>query len=89
MKIKFGTGRCCTTPELPISLAGYFNRRVWTHVLDDIEVRAAVFQDGKDYSAILQFDVLCINYALYKTIFDALKQAGEKDFTSKKSNGFI
>ena len=83
MKINFGTGRCCTNPDMPISLAGYFNRRLWTHVLDDIEVRAVVFQDGKDYSAIIQFDLLCINYSLYSMIFDALKAAGEKDFSSK------
>ena len=58
MKINFGTGRCCTNPEVPISLAGYFNRRLWTHVLDDIEVRAVVFQDGKEYKAIIQYDLL-------------------------------
>ena len=83
MKIKFGTARSCTNPELPISLAGYFNRRPWSHVLDDIEVRAAVFQDGGNYSAIIQFDLLAINSKLYKYIFDAIKAAGMKDFSSK------
>ena len=82
MKIKFGTGRCCTNPEVPISLAGYFNRRLWTHVLDDIEVRAVVFQDGGEYKAVIQYDLLCINSVLYKYTFDAIKAAGLKGFSS-------
>ena len=83
MKVKFGTGRRCINPELPISLAGYFNRRPWNEVLDDLEVRAVVFREGGDYSAIIQFDVLSINYFLYTEVFDAVKAAGIKDFSSK------
>ena len=39
MKIKFGTGRKCINPMVPISLAGYFNVRMWNHIKDDLEVR--------------------------------------------------
>lgn len=83
MKIKFGIGRRCTNPELPISLAGYFNKRMWDHVLDDIEVRAVAFKEDGEYSCIIQFDLLSINYFLYNFVFDALKESGLKGFSSK------
>jgi len=83
MKIKFGTGRRCTNPEMPISLAGYFNKRMWNQVLDDLEVRAVVFREGGDYTAIIQFDLLSINIMLCKEIFTAIKEAGLKGFSSK------
>ena len=83
MKVKFGIGRRCTNPEVPISLAGYFNKRMWDHVLDDIEVRAVVFKDGGDFNCIIQFDLLSINYYLYNFVFDAIKERKLKGFSSK------
>lgn len=83
MKVKFGLGRRCTNPEMPISLAGYFNKRMWDHILDDIEVRAVVFKDGSDCTCIIQFDLLSIHYYLYKLVFDAIKARGLKGFSSK------
>ena len=68
MKIKFGLGRRCINPELPISLAGYFNKRMWNEVLDDLEVRAVVLKSGGEYAAIIQFDLLCINHKIYRAI---------------------
>ena len=38
MKIQFGMARRCINPQVPVSLAGYFNIRMWDKVLDDIEV---------------------------------------------------
>ena len=86
MKVKFGFGRRCTNPELPISLAGYFNKRMWNQVLDDLEVRAVVFKDGGDFSAIVQFDLLSINNYLYDFVFDAVKAAGLKEFSASRKN---
>ena len=83
MKVKFGTGRRCINPEFPISLAGYFNRRVWDKILDDIEVRAVVFKDNGKLHAIIQFDLLCVNINLSYCVFEALKAAGLKEFSSK------
>lgn len=80
MKIQFGIGRRCTTPQEPISLAGYFNKRVWDHVLDDLEVRAVVFKDGDKLSAILHFDIISINYKLYGAVREALTKAGLTQF---------
>ena len=29
MKIEYGTARRCINPQVPVSLAGYFNIRMW------------------------------------------------------------
>ena len=76
MKIQFGTARRCITPQEPISLSGYFNRRIWDHILDDLEVRAIVFKDGKKLAAMIHLDTLAINYLLFNAIKSALKKAG-------------
>ena len=80
MKIQFGIGRRCINPEVPISLAGYFNRRPWNRILDDLEVRAVVFDDGKKRGAIIHLDILSINWLLYGAIRDAITAAGITGF---------
>lgn len=81
MKVQYGVGRRCVNPQVPISLAGYFNRRMWDHVKDDIEVRAAVLKKDSDMAVIINFDLLCINQFLYDRILDAISDCGvaEKD----------
>ena len=74
MKIQFGSGRRCINPPMPISLAGYFNRRVWTEVLDDLEVRALVLKDGENLAVILHLDILSIPHLLYCDIWEALEK---------------
>ncbi|MCX6985316.1 MAG: hypothetical protein NT118_11285, partial [Lentisphaerae bacterium] len=54
----YGLGRRCINPQVPVSLAGYFNIRMWEKVADDIEVRTLVLKQGKKYSAIVQFDLV-------------------------------
>lgn len=54
----YGIGRRCINPEVPVTLAGYFNIRMWEKVADDIEVRALVLKQGRQYSAIVQFDLV-------------------------------
>ena len=83
MKIKYGLGRKCINPEVPISLAGYFNKRMWDKVLDDIEVRAVVLKSGGEYAAIIQFDLLCINHRLYKALEREVKKADLKNISMK------
>ena len=80
MKIQFGIGRKCINPEVPISLAGYFNKRMWNQILDDIEVRAVVFKDGDNTGAIINMDILSINWKLYGAIRDAITAAGITGF---------
>ncbi|MBR7156087.1 MAG: hypothetical protein IKD22_04560, partial [Lentisphaeria bacterium] len=76
MKVQFGTARAVTTPTEPISLAGYFNRRVWDHIKDDLHVRVLALKDGDQTCAIIHIDILSIPYALYSDILDAIKAAG-------------
>ena len=83
MKIKCGLGRRNIVPEVPISLAGYFNRRPWDTVLDDIEVRAVVLKSSGEYAAILQFDLLCVNHKLYKAVEKELRKADIKNISMK------
>ena len=51
--------------------------------LDDIEVRAVVFKDDGDFSSVIQFDLLSINYYLYNFVFEAIKERKLKGFSSK------
>lgn len=80
MKIQFGIGRKCINPEFPISLAGYFNTRIWDRILDDIEVRAIVFKGEKGNFAILHFDLLSISYPFYIDVIEAVHNAGFTEF---------
>lgn len=43
-KLYYGVGRQSINPDVPVSLVGYFNLRMWEEILDDIEVRALVLQ---------------------------------------------
>ena len=83
MKIKFGLGRKNINPELPVSLAGYFNKRMWDQVLDDIEVRAVAMKSGGEYAAIIQFDLLCVNIRLYKAVEKEIRKLNLKNFPMK------
>lgn len=75
MNIFFQTARNCINPTVPLSLAGYFNRRMWEKILDDLEVRALVMQDEKGhYGAILHFDMLFVTYDLMHSIWEEVKK---------------
>ncbi len=70
----FGIGRKCINPQVPISLAGYFNARMQDGTLDDIEVRSLVLNQAGQYCAIVQFDLVTVSQeladALYREIAD-------------------
>lgn len=83
MKIEYGIARRNINPQVPISLAGYFNLRMWDHVLDDLEVRAAVFKKGPDYAAILHFDILCVPLYLCDAILAKIQEKGLQQFSRK------
>ena len=76
MKIEYGTARRCINPQVPVSLAGYFNIRMWDRVLDDLEVRAIVFKHGPDYAAILHFDLVTVPLAMCDQILAGIQAAG-------------
>ena len=83
MKIEFGTARRIINPTVPISLAGYFNLRMWDHVKDDLEVRAVVFRKGPDYAAILHFDLLCMPLYLCDAILAEIQKKDLFQFSRK------
>ena len=83
MKIEYGFARRNINPQVPISLAGYFNLRMWDHVLDDLEVRAVVFKKGPDYAAIIHLDILCVPLYLCDEILDKIQKAGLLQFSRK------
>ena len=81
MKIEFGIARRCINPVIPVSLAGYFNIRMWDHVLDDLEVRAVVFKQGPVFAAILHFDLVTVPLYMCDQILDGIRQAGIAEIT--------
>ena len=53
-----GLGRAVIDPTEPISLAGYFNIRLWDRILDSIEVRVMVLEENGVYAAIVNWDLI-------------------------------
>ncbi len=55
----FGLARRVITPRVPVSLAGYFTLRPWTHVLDDLLVQALAVRGAAGNLAVLvQIDLV-------------------------------
>ena len=75
--IYFGCARRNINPEMPLSLAGYFNARMWENILDDIEVRALVIRKDKQYTAIVQFDLVTCNQQLVEDFYAAITDIPE------------
>lgn len=61
-----GCAKRCITPQVPVSLAGYFDVRMWRAILDEIEVRAVVLQQQDRMAAIVQFDLITVIQRLRK-----------------------
>ncbi len=55
--LKVGLSQVEVTPSEPTHLAGYFNDRIATGTLDPLFVRAVVFDDGSQRSAIAVADI--------------------------------
>ena len=81
MKIEYGIARRSLNPQLPISLAGYFNARMWDHVLDDVEVRAVVFKQGNHFAGLLHFDLVTVPLYMCNDILQGIREAGISELT--------
>lgn len=58
-QFEFGAARRVITPQVPVSLAGYFTLRPWTHVLDDLLVQALALRGPDGTLAVLvQLDLV-------------------------------
>ena len=71
-RIKFGIGRYCINPQVPVSLAGYFNIRMWDKVLDDIFVSTVVISHGDTICAIISCDIVTITHSIAERIYNKL-----------------
>ena len=67
---------------MPISLAGYFNARMWDKILDDIEVRALTLRSVRAWAALVQFDLVNVSQELADAVYAAIASAGIKELSS-------
>jgi len=56
--VQAGFAQADITPKAPADLAGYFNRRTSTGVLDPLHARAAVLDDGSTRLALVAVDLI-------------------------------
>lgn len=77
--IKFGTGKHCINPKVPVSLAGYFNARMWNCILDDIFVSTVVIAQGDIFSAVISCDLITITNSLAENIYSKLSGFSKLD----------
>ena len=68
MSLCFGMGRESINPPMKMGLAGYFNTRIWTTVLDPIEVRCAVIKDQCSTAVTVQFELITVTAELQTAI---------------------
>lgn len=79
-KIYFGFARRNINPLVLMSLAGYFNVRIWEKILDDIEVRVLALHQGEKFTAIIQFDLVTVTQNMADAFFSEI--ADIKKFNS-------
>ena len=74
--MEVGISKMIITPRRGLPLAGYFNPRPNTGVLDDLHVRCVLFRKGRTVCGLVSFDVCMISAELVDTILTQLKRAG-------------
>jgi neutral ceramidase len=73
MALNIGFGRGTVTPDVPVALAGFGARTEPAHsVHDELEVRAVVFDDGKERLCLLVYDLLGMSRDASSAIRDAV-----------------
>ena len=73
---EFGFDRKGINPPMLMGLAGYFNTRIWTGVLDDLEVRVVAFREHEKISFLIQYDLIVCPPELFRMVKEQLKSAG-------------
>lgn len=68
-----GHAREVITPQVPLSLAGYFNIRMWTEVLDDLLVQAVALKQEDQAAVLIQFDLLGVSNEYMRRIREACR----------------
>ncbi|MBQ7402947.1 MAG: hypothetical protein IJW05_05865 [Lentisphaeria bacterium] len=72
-EFEFGISRKIINPPMKMGLAGYFNTRIWTDVLDDLEVRAAAFRSRGKLSFLIQYDLIVCPPELFQMVRERLQ----------------
>ncbi|MBT3380693.1 MAG: hypothetical protein HN742_15150 [Lentisphaerae bacterium] len=75
--LSIGHARRVVTPRVPVSLAGYFNIRMWTDVLDDLFAQAVVLKQGEEAAALVQFDLIGVSNDFIHRIREACRDISE------------
>ena len=75
-KFEFGLSRKNINPPMKMGLAGYFNTRIHTGVLDDLEVRIAAFRCEGKISFLIQYDLIVCPPELFQIIRNKLNDSG-------------
>jgi len=71
-----GFGSAVINPEPGLSLAGYFNPRPNTGVLDDLHVKVMLLEANGTLTGIISFDLCVISERLLGSVRDALRREG-------------
>lgn len=74
-ELRIGYGESCITPELGVSMAGYFEAREATAVHDELHARAIVFEADGTMAALLSCDMI----SAPKVHVDAIRQIVARD----------
>ena len=74
--LRAGFARACITPPEGVSLAGYFEPRPNRGVLDELYVRACVFEHGSTLGGVVVFDLCVLSDTLRARLFELLDPLG-------------
>jgi hypothetical protein len=74
--LQVGISKQIITPERGVSLAGYFNPRPNTGVLDDIYVKAVLFRKDAVVAGLISFELCFTTLEMVDSIKSKLKAAG-------------
>ena len=74
--LQVGMSRQIITPERGVSLAGYFNPRPNTGVLDDIHVKVVLFKKDSVVTGLVSFELVYANLRMVNDIKSKLKAKG-------------
>lgn len=73
MEIMTGFAQQCITPALPVGLAGFGTKRTAEAVLDDLFVKAAVYQREDGIYGILAFDLIAVDELIIRRMKDGME----------------
>lgn len=77
--MKTGFARICINPPYGAPIVGYYEPRFVKGILDDLYVRALVFDDGKTQAAVIAIDLCLLGQKYYDAMKAAISEAAGID----------